>query len=140
MEKTNWQKAKWYFMRALKIVNEENPEIMRCYWLCEYRLWHREDGMWYLQRAYASNQRDAEILLNLIEISIMEELWEEAKEYIMVYKKHKWEMQFFDRTLEYYEQKILLFDTYIQTHIQEWAPKKAKKKILDDEDSDESIV
>ena len=27
MEKTNWQQAKWYFKKALALLEEENPEI-----------------------------------------------------------------------------------------------------------------
>jgi len=67
MEKTNWQQAKWFFQKALGLLEEENPEIMRCYGLCEYWLWHREDGMNYLLRAYEANWKDAEIILNIVE-------------------------------------------------------------------------
>jgi len=33
MEKTNWQSAKGFFKKALSLLEEENPEIMRCYGL-----------------------------------------------------------------------------------------------------------
>jgi len=117
MEKTNWQQAKKNFMKALEMIKEENPEILRCYGLCEYWLGHRQEGMAHLQRAYEGNNIDPEIILNLIEVSILEELWSEAQEYVAQFHKHAWNMNFFDRTREYYDEKIILFETYIATHV-----------------------
>lgn len=115
MEKTNRQQAKWYFKKALTLLEEENPEIMRCYGLCEYRLGHREDWLNYLIRAYEANNQDAEIILNIVEISIMEEDRKQAKKYIKIY--HTWydKLNFFDRDKSYYDEKITLFEHFISS-------------------------
>lgn len=118
MEKTHRNKAKVFFKKALQLINEENPEIMRCYGLCEYWSGNREWGINYLQRAYESNKLDAEILLNLIEVSILEEEWKQAKEYIKEYRKNKSKIQFFDRTAAYYDEKVDLFDQYLWNHLE----------------------
>lgn len=117
MEKTNRKKAREYFKRTLQLMNEENPEVLRCYGLCEYRSGNREDGIEYLQRAYEANKYDAEIILNLIEIAILEEQWIMAKTYIASYTTNKEKMQFFDRTAGYYDNKISLFTEYIESHL-----------------------
>lgn len=117
MEKTNWQKAKTNFKKALEMIEEENPEILRCFWLCEYRLGHRQEGIALLDRAYEGNNIDPEIILNLVEISILEEHWEDAQVYINQFEKNKTKMNYFDRTQDYYDEKIKLFATYIGTHV-----------------------
>lgn len=60
---------------------------------------------------------DPEITLNLIEISILEELWDDAQEYVDHFHKHAEKMNYFDRTQDYYDEKIKLFETYIATHV-----------------------
>lgn len=116
MEKTNWQQAKKYLMKALEMVKEENPEILRCYGLCEYWLGHRQEGISCLLRAYEGNDMDPEIILNLIEVSILEELRDEAQEYVDQYTKHGEKMNYFDRDKSFYDEKIELFATYIAMH------------------------
>ncbi len=113
MEKTNWQQAKWCFKKALALLEEENPEIMRCYGLCEYWLWHREDGINYLKRAYIANNKDAEIILNIVEISIMEEDWKQARKFIKTYREWHENLNFLDRDKGYYDEKIKLFEHFI---------------------------
>lgn len=113
MEKTNWQQAKTYFKKALTMLKEENPEIMRCYGLCEYWLGHREDGMNYLMRAFEANGNDAEIILNIVEISIMEEQWNKARKFIGMYHKKKDSLNYFDRDQSYYVEKFKLFEQFI---------------------------
>lgn len=117
MEKTNRKKARDFFKRSLQLMNEENPEILRCYGLCEYWLGNREDGMDYLQRAYEANTLDAEIILNLIEIAILEEQRAVAKKYIASYQSNKASIQFFDRPASYYDKKIALFSEYIESYL-----------------------
>ncbi len=119
MEKTNRQDAKSYFKRALQILDEENPEILRCYGLCEYWLWHREQWIEYLKKAFESNKKDAEIILNIIEIAIMEESWWRAKKYIAYYYAHVSSLNFFDRERSHYDDKIALFDEFIKSNIDE---------------------
>jgi hypothetical protein len=43
MEKTHWKEAKGYFKKTLELMEQDNPEVMRCYGLCEYRAGNREE-------------------------------------------------------------------------------------------------
>lgn len=114
MEKTQWAKAKEYFKTALTLMHEDNPEIMRCYGLCEYWSWNREDGIEYLRKALLANKLDAEIILNLIEVLILEKERVEAQKYIDHYEKYKPKLQYFDRDLSYYDDKIRIFADYVE--------------------------
>ncbi len=114
MEKTQWVKAKEYFKTALTLMHEDNPEIMRCYGLCEYRSGNREDGIEYLRKALLANKLDAEIILNLIEVLILEKERVEAQKYIDHYEKYKPKLQYFDRDLSYYDDKIRIFADYVE--------------------------
>ncbi len=114
MEKTNWSEAKKYFKKALSLLDGDNPEILRCYGLCEYRSGNREQGMTHLLKSHKQNQMDAEVLLNIIEISILERDATQAKEYIAYYHTHKKELQCFDREANYYDDKIVLFEEYLK--------------------------
>jgi TolA-binding protein len=43
MEKTAWEEAKKYFKKAVQLLNDENnPEMMRCLALSEYRSGNKE--------------------------------------------------------------------------------------------------
>lgn len=114
MEKTNWSEAKKNFQKALDMLDQDNPEIMRCYGLCEYRSWNREEGMTYLLESHQVNALDAEVILNIIEISILEQDKKTATDYVTYYHKHKEKLQCFDRDITYYEDKILLFEEYLK--------------------------
>ena len=114
MEKTNRSEAKKYFKKALSMLEGDNPEILRCYGLCEYWSGNREQGMTLLIKSHKQNQLDAEVLLNIIEISILERDAPAAKEYIAYYHKHKNELQCFDREATYYHDKVVLFEEYLK--------------------------
>lgn len=113
MEKTNRQEAKQYLKKAMNLLEEENPEMMRCYAICQYRSGNREEGMKYLKQAFSLNQADAEIILNLVELSILQHQWKHAKRYISYYYQHKETLQFFDKPATYYDEKIILFQEYV---------------------------
>lgn len=113
MEKTNRQDAKKYFKRALSLLDGDNPEILRCYGLCDYRLGHRSKGIKHIESAHKMNGKDAEILLNLIEISIMEQEWWYAKKYIRYYRENKDWLDFLDKPASYYDEKVELFARFI---------------------------
>ncbi len=114
MEKTHWIQAKEYFKTALQLMHEDNPEIMRCYGLCEYWSGNREDGIEYLRKALEANKFDAEIILNLIEVLILEKERVDAQKYIDHYEKYKPKLQYFDRDLSYYDDKIRIFADYVE--------------------------
>lgn len=127
MEKTQWVKAKEYFRTALDLMHEDNPEIMRCYGLCEYWSWNRSDGIEYIRKALQANKLDAEIILNLIEVLILEKEWEDAQEYIAHFEKYKTKLQLFDRDLSYYEEKIQIFADYIESEGEESTEEMSKE-------------
>lgn len=114
MEKTNWKDAKKYLRKALEIVNFENPEMMRCYGLSEYWLGNREKGIDFLEKAYEINKLDAEIIYNLIEIYLLEKKHNKAKKMIEMYYKEKENLSLFGRPIEFYDEKINLFNQYLK--------------------------
>ena len=114
MEKTNRKLAKKHLKKALSFIESENPEIVRCYWLCEYRSWNREKGFACLQRALEINKNDAEVILNLIEVSLLEKKKWLAKRYIQYYYDHKDDIQVFDRAISYYNEKVKIFEEFLK--------------------------
>jgi tetratricopeptide (TPR) repeat protein len=134
MEKTRWAVAKWYLKKALQLMEDDNPEILRCYGLCEYWSWNREAGLQYLQKAYSANAFDAEIILNLVELYVVEKHFKEAEKYISYFHsivKDK-RLQCFDRDVAYYIDKLSLFAAYI--HGELWSGKSYNSSFLEDEE------
>ena len=95
-------------------MDQDNPEVLRCYGLCEYRSGNREEGMEFVTKAFESNNKDAEIILNLVELSILEEAWKNAQEYIQHYHTNIKSLQFFDRKQKYYDEKMAIFEEYVK--------------------------
>lgn len=118
MEKTNRQEAKQHLKKAMKLLDEANPEMLRCLAICEYRSGNREDGIRLLKQAFTMNQFDAEIILNLIELYILQHQRKHARRYVDYYHEHKDSIQFFDKSKEQYDEKILLFTEYISFQLQ----------------------
>lgn len=116
MEKTDWKTAKILFKQILRDLKEENPEILRCLWLSEYWSWNREMWIMHLEKALEENPRDAEVIINLIEIMIMQEEYEEAQSYIEHYSSQS-SLDYLDRDKQWYDEKIAMFDIYLQTHL-----------------------
>lgn len=114
MEKTHRLQAKKNFQKTMELMDQDNPEVMRCYGICEYRSGNREKWLELITKAFSANGLDAEILLNLIELNILEEHFSKAKEYISHYHTHKEQIQFFDRQSVYYDEKIRIFASYIE--------------------------
>lgn len=113
MEKTNWDKSKLFLRKALDLSNSENPEILRCYWLSEYWSWNREKWISFIVQAFEVNSLDAEIIYNLVEINLLENKYEEAKVYIDHYYRYHDTLETFWNDLEFYDQKISLFEKYL---------------------------
>ena len=118
MEKTNRQEAKQHLKKAMKLLDGENPEMLRCLAICEYRSGNREDGMRLLKQAFNTNKFDAEIILNLIELHILQHQRKHGKRYVQYYHDNKEQLQFFDKPSEQYDEKILLFTEYINFQLQ----------------------
>lgn len=114
MEKTDWATAKKVFKQILRNLEEENPEIMRCLGLSEYRSWNREKGIGQLEKALEANSKDAEIIINLIEVMIMQEERSQAQSYVDHYRTQE-SIDYLDRDQQYYDEKIAMFAMYLKT-------------------------
>lgn len=115
MEKNHWREAKKYLQTALELTKAENHEIIRCYGLCEYWYGNREKGLNFLKDAFYINNTDAEVVYNLIELYILEHKYKKAKDMIKYFYKHRTKLQTIDKDIEFYDQKISLFDKFIAT-------------------------
>lgn len=114
MEKTEREAAKKYFKQCFKLLDEQsNPEIMRCLALSEYWSWEKEIWLSLLSRAFHENDRDAEIILNLVELYILEWKLTQARKYIEHFYYKRKEIMFFDKDELYYDTKLSIFDEYI---------------------------
>lgn len=127
MEKTNWQEAKKYMKKAIWLLDDDNPEMIRCLAICEFRSWNREWGMRSLKQAFDISKFDAEIILNLIELYILQHQWNYAQHYITYYNENHEQLQFFDKPKSYYDEKILLFKEYIAYQLENKTTKKKGK-------------
>ena len=116
MEKNNRQGARKFFWSSLELTDHQNHEIMRCYGLCEYWYGNRSKGLQYLEKALKINQLDAEVVYNLIEVYLLEHKYVKAAKLIVFYQKNREKMHVVDKTLQFYDEKILLFEQFIKTH------------------------
>jgi tetratricopeptide (TPR) repeat protein len=115
MEKNNRLDAKRFLQKALELTKAENHEIIRCYGLCEYWYGNREKGMDLLKDSFSINNKDAEVVYNLIEIYILEQKYKKAKNMINYFHKNREKLQTIDKELNYYDDKISLFEKFITT-------------------------
>jgi tetratricopeptide (TPR) repeat protein len=134
MEKTEWEEAKKHLKKAVKLLNDENnPEMMRCLALSEYRSGNKEQGLLLMHAAFQENSNDAEIILNLVELYIMQGQLQQARSYIEHYFTHSGDIMFFDKDQSYYDAKLAIFEEYIASHdvlIKKPRSKPTKKKSI----------
>jgi tetratricopeptide (TPR) repeat protein len=117
MEKNNRKDAKKHLQKALVLTNAENHEILRCYWLCEYWYGNREKWINFLRDSFSINNKDAEVIFNLIEIYILEHKYEKAKNMIKYYHKNHPKLITIDKDITHYDNKINLFEEFVKTQI-----------------------
>jgi tetratricopeptide (TPR) repeat protein len=115
MEKNNRKDAKKHLQKALVLTNAENHEILRCYWLCEYWYGNREKWINFLRDSFSINNKDAEVIFNLIEIYILEHKYEKAKNMIKYYHKNHPKLITIDKDITHYDNKINLFEEFVKT-------------------------
>jgi len=115
MEKNNRRYAKQYLQKALVLTNAENHEILRCYWLCEYRYGNREKWINFIRDSFSINNKDAEVIFNLIEIYILEHKYEKARNMIKYYHKNHQKLITIDKNIEHYDNRISLFEEFVKT-------------------------
>lgn len=114
MEKNNWKEARKYLLKAMEMTNASNHEILRCYGLCEYWYWNREKGLSFLKDAFAIDNKDAEVVYNLIQLYILEQEYKKAQEMISYFNKNKDSLKFIDKEIDFYQTKISLFEKFIK--------------------------
>lgn len=114
MEKNNWKEARKYLSKAMEMTNATNHEILRCYGLCEYWYGNRSKGVWYLKDAFSIDNKDAEVIYNLIQIYILEQEYKEAQQLISYFNKYQDSLKFVDKQLAFYQNKISLFEKFIK--------------------------
>jgi len=114
MEKNNRYDAKKLFQEAITLTKFENHEILRCYGLCEYRYGNREKGISFLQQAWDLHSTDAEVIYNLVEIYLLEFDYRRAKRMIKYFHDKREKLETFDKDMEYYDQKIGLFEKFVE--------------------------
>ena len=113
MERNNWKEARSYLKKAMQLTNWENHEIIRCYGLSEYWYGNREKWRGFLKKAFKQNCYDAEVIYNIIQLSILDEDYDESKEMIAFFHEHHPELKVVDKPIGWYDKKIALFEKYI---------------------------
>ena len=114
MEKNNWKDARKYLLKAMEMTNASNHEILRCYGLCEYWYGNREKGLSFVKDAFAIDNKDAEVVYNLIQLYILEQEYKKAQEMIAYFNKNKSSLKFVDKEVDFYQSKISLFEKFIK--------------------------
>lgn len=114
MEKNNRKEAKTFLQKALILTHAENHEIIRCYGLCEYRYGNREKWINLLRDSFSLNNKDAEVIFNLIEIYILEHKYEKASNMIKYFYKNQDKLITIDKDIKQYENKISLFEEFVR--------------------------
>lgn len=117
MEKNNRKWAKSHLQEALVLTNAENHEIMRCYGLCEYWYGNREKWIDLLKDSFTLNNKDAEVIFNLVEIYMLEHKYTKAKNMIRYYYKNHKNLITIDKDIEHYDNKIGLFEEFVKTQL-----------------------
>jgi tetratricopeptide (TPR) repeat protein len=115
MEKNNRKEAREILKKALDLTKGDNHEIIRCYGLCEYRYGNREKGIMYLKDAFEMNNLDAEVIYNLIQLHMLERTYTKAKEMINYFYAHHADLKVVDKTLDWYDKKVALFEKFLAT-------------------------
>lgn len=109
MEKNNREEALRVFKKVMELSHEENHEVLRCYGLCEYRYGHREKGIEHLKKSFELNNKDAEVIYNLIQLHMLESHYTDAEKMIDYYLTHHDHLIVVDKDLNWYDRKIALF-------------------------------
>jgi hypothetical protein len=82
-----------------------------------------------MHEAFQENSHDAEIILNLVELYIMQGQLQQARLYIEHYFAKSGDIMFFDKDQSYYDAKLAIFEEYITSHdTMIPVPSKLKKK------------
>jgi hypothetical protein len=103
-EKSLWNEAKKYIKIALK--DNNNIEYKRLLWNIEF--WSGNKNEWYkiLQSIIKDAYKDADIFLDIVNMSYTLWFLEESKKYIKMYFDNHQKINFFGKSKEYYDKKM----------------------------------
>lgn len=113
MEKTQWHDSLEYLQKAIKLTKFENAEVVRAYAMAQYWYGNHQKGIDFLLQAYDINKLDAEIVYNLIQVYTLEHDYRGVRKMIVYFDKYNRKLQTFDKDIEYYSNKILLYKEFI---------------------------
>ena len=116
MEKNHRKQARDFLLKAMERSEKDNHEIMRCYALSEYWYGNREKWMYHLERAHDLHRYDAEIIYNMVELSLLEKKYRKASELINFFHDNKEDLEIYDKKMSFYESKMKIFSAYITTY------------------------
>lgn len=116
MEKNNRENAKTILKKALDLTHGDNHEIIRCYGLCEYWYGNREKGIDYIKTSFKMNNKDAEVIYNLIQLYMLEHDYQNAKKMIDYFNMEHENLIVVDKDMNRYDRKITLFTKAIETN------------------------
>lgn len=114
MEKLEWKHAIDFLKQANELTDFGNHEIVRAFGVSQYRFGNREKGLYMLDVAHDINPLDAEIVYNIIELSLLERNISHAREMVRYYHDNRDRLETFDKTIAEYDTKIGLFSEYIE--------------------------
>lgn len=117
MDKRNRSWAREFLKKAIKLTNLENAEVVRAYGLSEFWYGNREKWIDMLKMALEMNHYDAEIVYNLAQLYLMDHRYSLADRMIKYYSKYRPKLQSYDKQLTYYDEKIKLFQEFLDTRV-----------------------
>jgi hypothetical protein len=81
-----------------------------------------------VEMAHFLNDMDAEVIYNLIELSLLERRITKTREMIAYYHEHRNSLDTFDKDISYYDEKIKLFESYLGQRTLKKGRKRVTKK------------
>ena len=72
--------------------------------------------MYHLERAHDLHRYDAEIIYNMVELSLLEKKYRKASELINFFHENKDDLEIYDKKMSFYESKMKIFSAYITTY------------------------
>ena len=79
--------------------------------------WHGNRERWieYVLKAFKLNNKDAEIIYNLVELHLLEHDYISAKKYVDYYYKNREQVDTYSKDIWFYDEKIKLFQDFLNT-------------------------
>ena len=107
-ERTQWSDAKKYIKKAIKL-NDNNLEYKRLLATIEFWSWNKEKGYSLLKEILENFYKDADILVDAVNMALDLGYINEAKNFVKLYFDKKDEITFFSKSRSYYDRKMETF-------------------------------